>query len=82
MGRTACTETQCLYKGDLYLTLIVKDCRNIIHIVKRSKANRIGYILRGNWLLKHLIGGKIKGMIEVREDEEKDVRSYQMTSRK
>ena len=23
MGRTACTEPQCLYKGDLYLYLIV-----------------------------------------------------------
>jgi len=22
MGRTACTEPQCLYKGDLYLTLL------------------------------------------------------------
>jgi len=23
MGRTACTEPQCLYKGDLYLTFII-----------------------------------------------------------
>jgi hypothetical protein len=37
--------------------------------------------LRGNCLLKHFIGGKIKRIIEMREDEEKDVRSYRMASR-
>jgi hypothetical protein len=38
--------------------------------------------LRENCLLKHVIGEKIKGIIEVREDEEEDVRSYWMASRK
>jgi len=32
--------------------------RNIIHTVKRRKANWIGHILRRNCLLKHVIGGK------------------------
>jgi hypothetical protein len=29
MGRTACTEPQCLYKGDLYLYLFYKICTYI-----------------------------------------------------
>jgi len=43
----------------------------VLHIIKRKKANWIGHILRGNWLLKHVIEGKIKG----RKDEEEDVGS-------
>ena len=39
----------------------VKEERNIIHTVKRRKANWIGHILRRNCLLKHNIEGKIKG---------------------
>jgi hypothetical protein len=35
--------------------------RNIIHTVKRRKANWIGHILRRNCLLKHIIKGKIEG---------------------
>jgi hypothetical protein len=35
--------------------------RNILHKIKRGKANWIGYILRRNFLLKHLIEGKIEG---------------------
>ena len=44
---------------------IVKEERNIIHTVKRREANWIGYILRMNCLLKHVIEEKIKGEIEV-----------------
>jgi hypothetical protein len=37
----------------------VKKERNIVHTVKRRKANWIGHILRRNCLLKHVIeGGK------------------------
>jgi hypothetical protein len=43
----------------------VKEERNILHTVKRGKANWIGQILRGNCLVKQVIGGKIKGRIEV-----------------
>ena len=39
--------------------------RNILHTVKRRKANWIGYILRGNWLIAHIIEGKAEGMMEV-----------------
>jgi hypothetical protein len=43
----------------------VKEERNILHTVKRSKANWTGHILRRNCLLKHVIDGKIEGRIEV-----------------
>jgi len=37
--------------------------RNILHTVKRRKANWTGHILRRNCLLKHVIEGKIERMI-------------------
>jgi hypothetical protein len=43
----------------------VKEERNILHTVKRRKANWIDHILRGNCLLKHFIEGKIEGGLEV-----------------
>jgi hypothetical protein len=43
----------------------VKEERNILHTVKRRKANWMGHILRGNCLLKHVIEGKIEGGVEV-----------------
>jgi hypothetical protein len=43
----------------------VKEERNIVHTIKRRKANWIGHILRRNCLLKHVIGGKLEGRIEV-----------------
>jgi hypothetical protein len=43
----------------------VKKERNIIHAIKRRKANWIGHILRRNCLLKHMIEGKLEGRIEV-----------------
>jgi hypothetical protein len=42
-----------------------KEERNILHAVKRRKANWIGHILRRNCLLKQVIEGKIEGMMEV-----------------
>jgi hypothetical protein len=42
----------------------VKEERNILHAIKRRKANWIGHILRRNCLLKHIIEGKIEGRIE------------------
>jgi hypothetical protein len=35
--------------------------RNILHTIKRRKANWIGHMLRGNCLLKHVIEGKTEG---------------------
>jgi hypothetical protein len=43
----------------------VQEERNILHTVKRRKANWIGHILRRNCLLKHVFEGKIEGRIEV-----------------
>jgi hypothetical protein len=39
--------------------------RNIVHTIKRRKANWIGHILRRNCLLKHVIEGKLEGRIEL-----------------
>jgi hypothetical protein len=43
----------------------VKEERNIVHTIKRRKANWIGHILRRNCLLKHGIEGKTEGRMEV-----------------
>jgi hypothetical protein len=45
--------------------LRVKDQRNILHEIRKWKANWIGHILRRNCLLQRVIGGKIKGGIEI-----------------
>ena len=37
-----------------------KEERNILHTIKRRKANWIGRMLRRNCLLKHVIEGKIR----------------------
>ena len=46
--------------------LRVKEQRNILHEIRKRKANWIGHILRRNCLLHRVIEGKIKGGIEVR----------------
>jgi hypothetical protein len=45
--------------------LRVSEQRNILHEIRKRKANRFGHILRRNYLLKEVIEGKIKGEIEV-----------------
>jgi hypothetical protein len=45
--------------------LRVKEQRNILHEINKRKANWIGHILRRNCLLRQVIEGKIKGVIEV-----------------
>jgi hypothetical protein len=42
-----------------------KEERNILHAVKRRKANWIGHILRRHCLLKHVIEGKLEVRIEM-----------------
>jgi hypothetical protein len=39
----------------------VNEERNILHTIKRRKANWISHILRRNCLLKHVIEGKKEG---------------------
>jgi hypothetical protein len=45
--------------------LRVKEQRNILHEMRKQKANWIGHILGRNCLLQQVIEGKIKGEIEV-----------------
>ena len=45
--------------------LRVDEQRNILHEIRKWKANWIGHILRSNCLLQQVIEGKIKGQIEV-----------------
>ena len=45
--------------------LRVKEQRNILHKIRKRKANWIGHILRRNYLLQRVIEGKIQGGIEV-----------------
>jgi hypothetical protein len=45
--------------------LRVKEQRNILHEIRKWKANWIGHILRRNCLLQWVIEGKIQGGIEV-----------------
>ena len=45
--------------------LRVNELRNILHEIRKRKANWIGHILRRNCLLEQVIEGKIKGRIEV-----------------
>ena len=45
--------------------LRVNEQRNILHEIRKWKANWVGHILRRNCLLKQVIEGKIKGEMEV-----------------
>ena len=47
------------------LLLRVKEQRNILHEIRKQKANWIGHILRRNCLLQRVTEGKIQGGIEV-----------------
>jgi len=43
----------------------VKEQRNILHEIRKRKANWIGHILHRNCLLQRVIEGKIQGRLEV-----------------
>jgi hypothetical protein len=45
--------------------LRVKKQRNILHEIRKRKANWIGHILRRNCILQRVIEGKLQGRIEV-----------------
>jgi len=45
--------------------LRANEQRNILHGIRKRKANWIGHILRRNFLLKQITEGKIKGEMEV-----------------
>jgi hypothetical protein len=46
--------------------LRVNEQKNILHEIRKRKANFIGEILRTNCFLQQVIEGKIKGQIEVK----------------
>ena len=47
------------------LLLRINERRNILHEIRKRKANWIGHILRRNCLLKQVIEGKVMGEMEV-----------------
>ena len=51
--------------------LRVNEQRNILHEIRKRKANWIGHILCRNCLLKQVIEGKIKGEMEVTRRRER-----------
>ena len=53
-------------EGDIQEVLLtVNEQKNILHDIRKRKANWIGHILRRNCLLKPVIEGKINGEMEV-----------------
>ena len=53
------------YMRNEEVLLRVKEQRNILHEIRKRKANWIGHILRRNCLLQRVIERKMKGGIEV-----------------
>ena len=45
--------------------LQVNEQRNILHAIRKRKADWVGHMLRRNCLVKQVIEGKIKGEMEV-----------------
>ena len=67
------------------MLLRVNEQRNILHEIRKRKANWIGHILRRNCLLKQVIEGNINGEMEMTrrrgrrkklQDDLKDRRGY------
>jgi hypothetical protein len=61
MGKISWTDH--VRKEDVLLR--VKEQRNILHEIRKRRANWIGHILRQNCLLQRVTEGRIKGGIEV-----------------
>jgi len=61
MEKISCTD----HVRNEKVLLRVKEQRNILHEIRKWKANWIGHILRRNCLLQRFIEGKIQGGIEV-----------------
>jgi hypothetical protein len=51
--------------GNEDVLLRIKEQRNILHEIRKRKANWIGHILRRNCLLQRVVEGKLQGGIEV-----------------
>jgi hypothetical protein len=59
----------------------IKGERNILHEIKRKKANSIGRILRKKCILKHIIERKIGGGIRLTDKEGRKSKQLLMTLR-
>ena len=57
--------------------LQVDEQRNILHAIRKRKANWIGHILHRNCLLKQVIEGKIKWKTEVTRRQERSRKKLQ-----
>jgi hypothetical protein len=55
--------TDCVRNEEVLLR--VNEQRNILHEIRKRKANGIDHILRRNCLIRQVIEGKIKGEMEV-----------------
>ena len=60
-----CTKCAFLLFIIICVLLRVKEQRNVLHEIRKRKANLIGHILRRNCLLQRVTEGKIQGRIEV-----------------
>jgi len=49
----------------------VNEERNILHTIRKRKANYIGHSLCRNWLMKHVIERKVDGSIKVKGRRER-----------
>jgi hypothetical protein len=61
---------------------VLQTANGQMNTITRKTADWISHILRANCLIRHAIEGKIKGRIEVTEDDDKNVSSYWMNLRK
>jgi hypothetical protein len=74
-------ENICIYQC-VYYEFRVNEERNVLHTIKRRKANWIGHILHRNCLLKHMIEGKLEGRIEMTGKRGRRRKHYWMTLKK
>ena len=58
MEKISCTD----HVRNEEVLLRVNEQRNILHEIRKRKANWIGHILRRNCLLQQVIEGKVKGL--------------------
>jgi len=58
---------------------IAKESKIILRTINRGKVNCIGHILRRNFVLKHVIDGKLERKIEMTRRRGRKVSTYWMT---
>jgi hypothetical protein len=61
--------------------LRINEQRNILHEIRKRKANWIGHIIRRNCLVKKVIEGKIKGEMEVTRRRGRRCKKLTLTTR-